>query len=70
MIVRQKVFIQCQTCEIRINNYMKHGLEFSRANHGTQPSLDLVDMVQNIYGHMSQKGMSVIMEHTCQEARN
>ena len=48
-IVRAKVFLQC---EIRIKNYMKHYLEFWRANCDMQPSLDPFGMVQYIHCHM------------------
>ena len=30
---RPKLFLKCRPCEIRVNNYVKHCLEFWSANH-------------------------------------
>ena len=46
--VRPKLFLPYQLCEIRINNYVKHCLEFCRVNHDIQPSLDPFGMIQYI----------------------
>ena len=45
-LVGPKLFLKCRPCEIRVNNYMKHCLEFWRANHGIQPSLSPSVMIQ------------------------
>ena len=70
-LVRQKFFLKQRPCEIRINNYMKHCLQFWRANHDIQPSLTPYAMVEYILAYVTkaQKGMSAIMEKACQEAR-
>ena len=45
-LVRPKLFLKCRPCEMRVNNYMKHYLEFWRANHDIQPSLSPCAMIQ------------------------
>ena len=45
-LVRPKFFLKRRPCEIRINNYMKHCLQFWRANHNIQPSLTPYAMVE------------------------
>ena len=35
-LVRPKLFLKSRPCEIIVNNYMKHCLEFWRANHDIQ----------------------------------
>ena len=71
-LVRPKPFLKCRPCEIRINSYMKHCLQFWRANHDIQPSLTPYAMVEYMLAYVtkSQKGMSAIMEKACKEARN
>ena len=39
-LVRPKLFLQHKTCEIKINNHMKHCIELWRINHGIQPCRD------------------------------
>ena len=70
-LVRPKFFLKRRPCEIRINNYMKHCLQFWRANHDIQPSLTPYAMVEYMLAYVTkaQKGMSAIMEKACQEAR-
>ena len=70
-LVRPKLFLKCRPCEIRVNNYMKHCLEFWRANHGIQPSLSPYAMVQYMLSYITktQKGMSAIMDRACRETR-
>ena len=71
-IVRTKMFFQRRPCEIRMNNYMKNCLHFWRANHDIQPSIEPYGMVKYILSYVTkgQKGMSVVMEKACREARN
>ena len=71
-LVRPKIFLKRRPCEIRINNYMKHCLQFWRANHDIQPSLTPYAMVEYMLSYVtkSQKGMSAIMEKACKEARS
>ena len=45
-IIRTKLFIEHNPCEIRINNYMKHCLKFWTVNHDIYLSLDPFGMVQ------------------------
>ena len=70
-IVRPKLFLKHRPCEIRVNNYMKHCLEFWRLNHDIQPSLSPYAMVQYMLSYVSktQKGMGAIMDRACREAR-
>ena len=70
-LVRPKLFLKCRPCEIRVNNYMKHCLEFWRANHDIQPSLSPYAMIQYMLSYVTktQKGMSAIMDRACREAR-
>ena len=70
-LVRPKLFLKCRPCEIRVNNYMKHCLEFWRANHNIQPSLSPYAMVQYMLSYVTKthKGMSAIMDRACGEAR-
>ena len=56
-LVRPKLFLKCRPCEIRVNNYMKHCLEFWRANQ-----------YMSSYVTKTQKGMSAIMDRACREA--
>ena len=60
-ILREKLFLQCQPCETRINNYMRHYREFWRANHDKQPCLDPFGMAHCIllYVKKGQKATSV-----------
>ena len=71
-LVRPKIFLKHRPCEIRVNNYMKHCLQFWRANHDIQPSLTPYAMVEYMLAYItkSQKGMSSIMEKACKEARS
>ena len=71
-IVRTKMFFKRKPSEIRINNYMRHCLQFWRANHDIQPSIEPYGMVKYILSYVTkgQKGMSVVMEKACREARN
>ena len=71
-LVRPKPFLKHRPCEIRINNYMKHCLQFWRANHDIQPSLTPYAMVEYMLAYVtkSQKGMSAIMEKACKEAQS
>ena len=50
---------------------MKHCLEIWRANHDIQPSLSPYAMIQYMVSYVTktQKGMSVIMDRACREAR-
>ena len=70
-LVRPKLVLKHRPCEIRINNYMKHCLEFLRAYHDIQPSLSPYAMVQYMLSYVTktQKGMSAIMDRTCREVR-
>ena len=70
MLVRPKLFLKCRLCEIRVNNYMKHCLEFWRANHEIQPLLSPYAMIQYMLSYVTktQKGMSAIMDRTCRDA--
>ena len=63
-LVRPKLFLKHRPCEIQINNYMKHCLEFWQANHDIQPSLSPYAMIQYILSYVTktQKGMSAIMD--------
>ena len=63
-IVRTKMFFQRRPSEIRMNNYMKNCLQFWRANHDIQPSIEPYGMVKYILSYVTkgQKGMSVVME--------
>ena len=69
--VRPKLFLKCRPCEIRVNNYMKHCLEFWRENHNIQPSLSPYAMIQFMLSYVTKtkKGMSDIMDRACREAR-
>ena len=71
-LVRPKPSLKHRPCEIRINSYMKHYLQFWRANHDIQPSLTPYAMVEYMLAYVtkSQKGMSAIMEKACKEAQN
>ena len=55
-----------------MNNYMKNCLQFWRANHDIQPSIEPYGMVKYILSYVTkgQKGMSIVMEKACREARN
>ena len=70
-LVRPKLFLKCKPCEIRDNYYMKHCLEFWRANHDIQPSLSPYAMIQYMLSYVTktQKGMSAVMDGACREAR-
>ena len=48
-LVRPKLFLKCRPCEIRVSNYMKHCLEFWRANHDIQLSLSPYTMIQYMF---------------------
>ena len=69
--VRPKLLLKCRPCEIRVNNYMNHCLEFWRANHNIQPSLHPYAMIQYMLSCVTktQKRMSAIMDRACREAR-
>ena len=70
-LVRPKRFLKKRPCEIKINNYMKHCLQFWRANHDTQLSLTPYAMVEYMLAYVTkvEKGMSAIMEKACKEAK-
>ena len=70
-LVRPKLFLKQRSCEIRINNYMKHCLQFWRTNHDIQPSLTPYAMVEYMLAYVTkaQKGMTAIMDKACKEAR-
>ena len=69
---RPKLFLKREPCEIRINNYMRNCLEFWRANHDIQLCLSPYAMVQYMLSYVTkaQKGMSVVMDRACQEAKS
>ena len=69
---RPKLFLKREPCEIRINNYMRNCLEFWRANHDIQLCLSPYAMVQYMLSYVTkaQKGMSVIMDKACKEAKS
>ena len=71
-LVRPKFFLKRKPCEIRINNYMKNCFQFWRANHDIQPSLTPYAMVEYMLAYVTkaQKGMSIIMDKACKEARS
>ena len=66
------MFFIRRPCDIRINNYMKNCFHFWRANHDIQPSIEPYGMVKYILSYVTkgQKGMSLVMEKACREARN
>ena len=70
-LVGPKLWLKCRPCEISGNNYMKHCLEFWRANHDIQPSVSPYAMIQYILSYVmkTQKGMSAIMDRAFREAR-
>ena len=70
-LVTPKLFLKQRPFEIRINNYMKHCLQFWRANHDIQPSLTPYALVEYMLAYVTkaQKGISAIMEKACKEAR-
>ena len=39
-VIRPKLYLKGKPSEIRVNNYMKHCLEFWCAYHDVQPTLD------------------------------
>ena len=51
---------------------MKNCLQFWRANHDIQPSIEPYGMVKYILSYVTKgmKGMSIVMEKVCREARN
>ena len=53
-LVRPKLFLKCRPCEIRVNNCMKHYLEFWRANHDIQPSLSPYAMIQYMLSYVTK----------------
>ena len=70
-LARPMLFLKCRPCEIRVNNYMKHCLEFWRANHDIQPSLSPYAMIQYMLSYVTKtlKGMSAVIDRACREAR-
>ena len=70
-IVRPQYFPECHPCDIQINNYMHNCLHIWRANHDIQPCLSAYAMIEYILSYVTkgQKGMSIQMEHACNEAR-
>ena len=52
-IVRTKMFFQQRPSEIRMNNYMKNCLQFWRANHDIQPSIEPYGMVKYILSYVT-----------------
>ena len=53
-LVRPKFFLKGRQCKIRINNYMKHCLQFWRANHDIQPSLTPYAMVEYMLAYVTK----------------
>ena len=53
-LVRPKLFLKQRPCEIRINNYIKHCLQFWRANHDIQPSLTPYAMVEYMLPYVTK----------------
>ena len=53
-LVRPKPFLKCRPCEIRINSYMKHCLQFWRANHDIQPLLTPYAMVEYMLAYVTK----------------
>ena len=49
---RPKLFLKCRPCENRLNNYLKHCLEFWRANHDIQPSLSPHALIQYMLSYV------------------
>ena len=67
-----KLFLKRKPCESRINNYMPNCLHRWRANHDIQLSLSPHAMIAYIlsYATKCQKGMSIMMEHACEDANH
>ena len=53
-LVRPMLFLKCRPCEIRVNIYMKHCLEFWRPNHDMQPSLSPYAMIQYMLSYVTK----------------
>ena len=71
-LIRPKLFLKRDPCEIRINNYMRNCLHFWRANHDIQLCISPYAMVQYMLSYVTkaQKGMSVVMDKACKEAKS
>ena len=67
-----KFFPKRNPCEIRINNYMPNCLHIWRANHDIQLSLSPHAVNEYILSYVTkdQKGMSIMMEHACEDAKH
>ena len=67
-----KFFPKRNPCEIRINNYMCKCLHIWRANHDIQLYLSPHAMNEYILSYVTkgQKGMSIMMEHACEDAKH
>jgi hypothetical protein len=65
------IFLKRDPSEIRVNPYMKHLLDTYRANHDIQFITDPYACAVYIVAYMSksQKGMSLLLEKACKEAR-
>ena len=71
-VIRPKLYLKCKPCEIRVNNYMKHCLEFWCTNHDIQPTLYPYAVVQYKLSYITeqQKGVRIIMDWACSEAKD
>ena len=71
-ISHPKFFSKRNPCKIRINNYMCSCLRIWRANHDIQLSLSPHAMIKYILSYVKkgQKGMSIMMEHVCEDAKH
>ena len=67
-----KCFPKRKPCEIRINNYMHNCFHIWRANHDIQLSLSPHAVIEYILSYVTkgQKGMSIMMEHACEDAKH
>jgi len=70
-INREAAFLQRQAQEIRLNPYMKHLLSIYGTNHDIQFITDQFACAVYIMAYMSksQRGMSVLMDKVCKEAK-
>ncbi|KAJ8048677.1 ATP-dependent DNA helicase PIF1 [Holothuria leucospilota] len=65
------IFLKRDPCDIRVNPYMKNLLSIYGANHDIQYVLDPYACAVYIVAYMSksQRGMSILMDKACKEAR-
>ena len=69
---KQKIFLKREPTETCINGYMRGLLHVWKANHDIQYILDTYEVITYVCDYMtkSQKGMSDLLHHACEEAKS